>query len=373
MTHAELTRHLHAELLPLWLEHGRDPERGGFHARLDSRLQPAPGDPKRLRVQTRMIWVFARAALDGAGGWALDAAREGHAFLCDAFRDARHDGWYTTLDPGGLPLERGKDTYDHTFVILALATFARASGDAEPLALAWHTLGLLDEKLADREHGGYLEGAAADWTPQRGARRQNPHMHLFEALLALHRAAPGSDALARARAILALLRERFIDREAGCLREHFSANWQRAAPPAGEVVEPGHHFEWAWLLAEYAELAGEPGARADGVRLFDFALRHGLDPVHGGVFDRVDPSGRVLLDSKRLWPQTEYLHALAGGAAGPEALERQLELCLDRYLDPQTRGWHEQADRSGQIRSAYMSATSVYHVYGALAALAKGS
>jgi mannose-6-phosphate isomerase len=320
VTHAELTRHLHAELLPLWLEHGRDAERGGFHARLDARLQPAAGDPKRLRVQTRMTWVFSRAALDGAGAWALDAAREGYAFLCDAFRDPRHDGWYCTLDPGGQPLERGKDLYDHAFVLLALATFARASGAAEPLALAWHTLELLDEKLADPEHGGYLEAGAEDWTPQRGARRQNPHMHLFEALLALQRAAPTGAALDRAGGILALLRERFIDRELGCLREHFSADWSRLAGPEGDLVEPGHHFEWAWLLAEYAELAGDPEARAEGVRLFDFAARHGLDPVHGGVFDRIDPIGRVLLASKRLWPQMEYLHALATGAAGPGAL-----------------------------------------------------
>ena len=28
--------------------------------------------------------------------------------------------------------------------------------------------------------------------------------------------------------------------------------------PAGEIVEPGHHYEWVWLLHEYARLTGEP-------------------------------------------------------------------------------------------------------------------
>ena len=351
-----------------------DRQHGGFFSTLDEDLQPRAREPKRLRVQARQIWVFAAAALDGAGEDMLDTALAGHAFL-DRFRDRRHGGWYRTASAAGEPLDRTKDCYDHAFVVLALATLFRATGQRELLAEALHTVELLDRHLADPESGGYLEGADEDWTSTPGPRRQNPHMHLFEALLALFEASDEAHALERATAILALLRTRFLEPGAGSLREHFGRDWQPAPGPDGRIVEPGHHFEWSWLLAEYARLARDESVHAEADALFDFAARHGLDSEHGGVFDQIDAGGSVLLDTKRLWPQTEYLHALASRALRglPDAsppLRAQLELCLSRYRDPRHAGWREQADRSGRITSSLMHATSVYHVQGALRAVA---
>ena len=49
---------------------------------------------------------------------------------------------------------------------------------------------------------------------------------------------------------------RFIDPETGVLREFFDADWRA---PGGEdgLVEPGHQFEWAWLLQRWGRLRGE--------------------------------------------------------------------------------------------------------------------
>ena len=307
MTSDEIRAHLRGELLPLWIQHGVDRERGGFFNQLTHQLAPVPGGFKRLRVQARQIYTLSRAVLDGADPALLETARFGHAFLVGRFRDERYGGWYLTTTPSGRPLDRRKETYSHAFVILALASFHRASGDSDALRDAFRTLDLLCERARDPREGGYSEWAAEDWRPQPGPRSQNPQMHLLEALLALHEASGEGRCLELAAELVELLRTRLLDAECGCLREHFAASWKRAPGDEGDVVEPGHHFEWAWLLHEYARLASDDSVLAEAAALHDFAAQHGVDPEHGGVYDEIDARGGVRRDSKRLWPQTEYL------------------------------------------------------------------
>jgi mannose-6-phosphate isomerase len=355
----ELRSHL-ARVLALWSEHGVDREAGGFFNRLTPDLRPAADLDKRLLVQTRQIWVFSRASAEDSA-W-LDTAREGYAFLAH-YRDLDRGGWYKTTTRDGQPLDTTKDTYAHAFVILALVAYHRASGEAEPLALARETLDTVLSRLADPKRGGYLERASADWQLDTGPRRQNPHMHLLEALLALHEASGDARALGLAEELVELLRRFWLDPDGGFLREHFAPDWSPAPGEPGRRLEPGHHFEWTWLLHEYARVSGG-SLPAEAERLFAFARRHGVDDQHGGVYDAVSPDGAVLDSGKRLWPQTEYLRALS--VCEPRDLESALERTMDRYVDPATQAWREQADRQGRITSTHLNATSVYHVVGAL-------
>jgi mannose-6-phosphate isomerase len=361
-TAAGLRRHLLEELLPYWAERGVDRQRGGFHNRLDPSGRALPDDSKRLLVQTRQIYAFSAAAQLGDPR-ALELAAHGVAFLERAFRDRVHGGWFHTSTPDGVPLDRRKDCYGHAFAVFALAEFHAASGDGTALARARETAELALARLRDPARGGYHEAAAEDWTPRCDLpRRQNPHMHWLEALLALHAVAPETGLLDEAERLLGLLRRHWLDPERGCLGEFFGADWAPAAGAEGEIVEPGHHYEWSWLLARHAEARGAaPPPEAES--LFAFAERHGVD-ADGGVFDRVDRRGQLLAGTKRLWPQTERLKALAvrGERAG---LAAALERTLARYARAEG-GWHEQLDRDGKPLGGVQNATSVYHVVLAL-------
>jgi len=103
--------------------------------------------------------------------------------------------------------------------------------------------------------------------------------------------------------------------------------------------------------------------------LFERGTAVGVDPEHGGIFDQVDVGGAVLLDSKRLWPQTEYLKALAV-RGDLRALETALGRCWEHYRDSTSAGWREQLARDGTPVSERMNATSVYHVWTGLSAAA---
>src|SRR3546814_6914943 len=135
------------------------------------------------------------------------------------------------------------------------------------------------------------------------------HMHLLEACLALHEATKETAYLDRAGLLLYLFRDRFL--VTGSLREFFTDDLRPAPGDAGRIVEPGHHFEWVWLLHRYGLVTGDQRFLGEADTLYRFALAYGVDPVTGAVLDQIAAEGWILEDGRRVWPQTEALRAHA--------------------------------------------------------------
>jgi mannose/cellobiose epimerase-like protein (N-acyl-D-glucosamine 2-epimerase family) len=359
-----LEAHLRDDLIPWWRDHGVDRAHGGFHETLRPDGTPGPESERRLRTLTRLLYAFGVGArLDVPGARAL--ADTAYAQLRRVYGDPEHGGFYRTATADGAPLDRTKDTYDHAFAVLALTEYHASCGAPDALALAAETAGLVRSQLGDGVDGGYLERAAPDWTPQRsGSRHQNPQMHWVEALLALHAGTGDERWREEADALVALCAERFVDPHTGTLGEVFGPRWEplqagAADAPQDAIVEPGHHYEWVWLLARYEASGGtrEVGPLSD--RLFGFAESAGLD-ARGLVLDGVAPDGRPRRRTHRLWPQTERMKALA--VRGElESLGAFLELAFGAYAAP-AGGWHEELGPDGAATDARQRATSVYHL-----------
>lgn len=265
----------------------------------------APIDPgfKRTRVLARQCYVFSQVALGGVPE-AHEAARVGAEFLLQRAR--REDGQFVSvLASDGTVLDPAADLYDIAFALFAMAWWFRLTGDARVIGAARRSLAHLDRHMRSPTGLGFLsrEGAA-------GGHHQNPHMHLFEALVFLCAFTGQAAARAMADELFALARNVLIDPQTGTLAEEFGPNWQRG-DSAGDVrIEPGHHYEWAWLLTRYGALAAEPRALALADGLFIFARRHGHDPVTGLIVDALDQYGRVMAGDLRIWPNLEYIKAL---------------------------------------------------------------
>jgi mannose/cellobiose epimerase-like protein (N-acyl-D-glucosamine 2-epimerase family) len=60
--------------------------------------------------------------------------------------------------------------------------------------------------------------------------------------------------------IAELALSKFIDPKSGGLREYYDGDWNAAPGVDGRIVEPGHQFEWAWLLLRWGQLAGRDDA-----------------------------------------------------------------------------------------------------------------
>lgn len=350
--------------LPFWSSRGLDP-RGGFIERLHLDGSSDLSAPRRTRVQARQIYVYAHAAALGWYREGLPVALDALQFVLDRCRAPDGaPGYVHLLASDGAVANPLRDTYDHAFLLLAFGWLAHVSGDAQVRALVDELLAFSDRHLAAGD------GTLQEGVPASLPRRQNPHMHMLEAMLALHETIEHPTALIRAAGLRALLQRRFFDPETRTLGEYFDADWAPTELAAARAVEPGHHAEWTWLLRRHEDRAGlsrDPLAR----ELLDFAILTARAPG-GLLFDEADTRGAPRTATRRLWPQTELAKAWlaecsAGDPGAGPAAERTLRAFATQYLCACPAGaWIDRFDASGPAVD-HIPASTLYHLFVAIA------
>jgi mannose-6-phosphate isomerase len=188
-------------------------------------------------------------------------------------------------------------------------------------------------------------------------------MHMLEALLALYHASGKPQYLRRAGDIAALLAEKMFDPAHGALPEYFDDVWRPLPGERGKVVEPGHEFEWAWLLNRLHALGGgDFTAVAD--KLYAHAEAHGVK--RKTVFNEILVGGAPHETSSRLWPRTERLkaHLVYFERTGDERAATRASEAFDALWDFRSLkipgAWRDRRDASGGWIDKPSS--SLYHV-----------
>lgn len=359
------------EALPLWAAAARDPV-GGFFEDLDLQGRPRREQIRRTRVQPRQAYVYAHAA---RLGWCTDGqSLSDHAFdylltqaaYGDPLDNEKFDGFAHRLTPDGRIAMSTRDSYDHAFVLLACAWRMAAFGDDRSRQVMTATLHFLDQHCLHPE-GGFSEGR-----PAALPRRQNPHMHLFEAFLGLDMEARIEGALTRATSLYELFQTRFFDKKNGVLREFFTDDWS-PDPEKWHLVEPGHMMEWCWLLHEYSRATGlETSSYIH--QLYQNAEELGLDSKSGFLWDTVSmDSSRPHAQTRRIWVQTEYLKAtLIFAKQGQHDMMTKAADLLDQfiaaYLNTEVAGGYvDQFNADGEIISEAIPTSTLYHLISAAA------
>lgn len=316
-----------------------DRKLGGFNERFDWSGKPVDPGFKRIRVAGRQVYVMAHAALGGVAG-AREVALEGVNYLVRY--GLRPDGQFVSrLNSDGSVLESSTDLYDVAFGLFAMAWWYRLTNDPYPLEIASTAISLLRTELFSPSGKGYRARARASVLHE-----QNPHMHLFEAAIFLTGFSGRVEFRQLADELFDLAANCLFDSVTDTLPEFFDTEW-RAGDERGRIsVEPGHHYEWVWLLNRYGELSGTTEAFQIAERLFTFAQRHGHDPDTGLIFDAVGVHGEIQQRDFRIWPNTEFLKAQIamqerhGKIDGfdDEAIEANITRILKHFLSPQTNG-----------------------------------
>jgi N-acylglucosamine 2-epimerase/mannose-6-phosphate isomerase len=310
------------------------------------------------------VYVYAHAH---ALGYPNGRARAGVQWMVRHAWRGPDRGWARLLAPDGRVLDANADLYDHAFALLALAWTHRVDGDAGSLAWARRTLEVIERRFR-HPRVGFLHALAPE---PAGWRLQNPHMHLLEACHALWEAAREPRAAELACELASIGAQRFFDPRTGTLGEHFTDGLRRAPGPDGRRVEPGHQFEWAWLLARHRALFGE--RHDDVVRaLVGFGERHGVDAATGLVYDAVHDDGAPLDRRSRTWPNTERVkgHVALWDTDGTDprpGMEAAMRALLDRYLTGVAPGaWWDRMDGEGRCVAPYVPASTFYHLFLAI-------
>lgn len=354
---------------PLWATTGVD-SNGGFFERID-REGAAVRGRRRARVLGRQIYAFARA---GALGWKGPAAQIVRHGLDTLPRFLREDGLASAcIDDHGRPLPGPVDLYDQAFILFGLAHATPfATGRMDVLGTARR----LRSGLGTLAHPG---GGFEETVPRSLPLKANPHMHLLEAGLAWGEVegrpdGEAWDTFTDGLAELAL--RRFVDPATGAVHEHYDGDWVRSGDPALAVVEPGHQFEWGWLLIRWGEARSRADAVTAGRRLVEVGEAYGLDPVTGLTIGELNPDLSPRPFHARLWAQGERVKAWAQAALRAEdaavraaALDRMeaAAAALTQFLHDRPQGaWHDRmtAGRTFVVEAA--PASSLYHIVGAV-------
>lgn len=351
------------EALPLWWEVGTDHGRGGFFEKLTLRGEPV-ALPRRTRVVARQIYVFAQAGRMGWTGPWREAVIHGLASLTGPLM--RPDGLFRfSVDEAGAPVDDSAQPYEQAFALLALSAAREALGPGHGLeSLAQRT------RAAQAQLLGRPDGGVHDDGTRTAPLRANPLMHLFEAALAWREAGDDGGWADLSNRIARLARERLIQPSWG-LPELFDLDW---APLAEAVIEPGHQFEWGFLLLRHAALADNEPSRQAARGLILQAEKLGIDWRRGVAVMALDQALAPVDPVARLWPQTERTRAgalLAGidPKNGWPIAERAASSLLAYLATPRRGLWFENMEADGRFRDEPSPASSLYHLVGAIQAL----
>lgn len=333
MTIDTLYKSAHETWVPQWFDAFYDTKNGGFHERLDAARTPMDL-PRRLVGQCRQIMVYATHG-DPHFAPAID---RGFEYIEKHF--ALGDGAYAFAQN-----DRHVDLYALAFFISACAATGRTAQAAK-------TLDFIETHMA------LPVGFAEKHNVPSPKRRQNPHMHLLEAVQSMAQISDSQRWHDSAQMGLGLFMGHFFKN--GVIYEFFDENLQNP----DDWIEAGHHAEWVWLLNRFPRELGVSHGKIPMLKhqLYDQAKK-GWDTKNGGIYNVQSTSGTPLDSGKRIWPQMEMLRAAR--IMGDIQTEESLLALLQKYL-PQNDFWIESWDENFITPQTYCPATTPYHIYPVL-------
>ena len=350
---------------PLWSDRGIDPRNGGF-AEVLSQEGVALAHPRRARVHPRQVYAFAQARTLGWPGDVTGIVSRGMDYFTTYYQ--RQDGLFRAMaDADGAPLDERALLYDQAFALLgyaAAATALDAREEFEGRALALRQV--VAARFATNDGSCYSEEHSS------ARRESNPHLHLLEAYLAWAEIGQDAGWAAGVRSIVDLALSRFIHKDCGAIGESYLATWQPTPGIAGRIIEPGHQFEWAWLLLRCERWHRRP-LRDTALRLISIGDEFGVH--HGVAVNALYEDFTVKDANARFWPQTERLKAALLAAAltgepGYWSMAEAAAMSWIPYLGTSLPGlWLDVRLPSGEFVDAPSPASTFYHLVGAIAAL----
>lgn len=375
-TIALLSQKLERRWLPKWGDAFTDHENGGFYERLDFQFMPVDMPYKRLVSQCRLISLYAHSTLTSKTNRYKDDLTKSFQFLMDHYYVLETGGYIFSVTNEGAPYDKTYDLYGHAFVLFMLSHYGKISKKS-CLDQALSVVDFIRKRFSAGQGLGYHEALDEDLRPLDRVRRQNPHMHLFEACLFAYETWKHPEFMRLADELLGLMFRCFYDERSGCLHEFFDA---QLAPhyEQGHVCEAGHHYEWIWLLARYKRLRPGAGGKMPVdldkidqamIKLHYWAFRFGYDIEYGGFYNTNASTGEVIDDNKRIWPLSEALkaHACLMDRFENKDLLKSIMRDVLRVFEEgymQERGfWTEVLKRDFTPVTDYMPATTCYHLY----------
>ena len=341
---------LEHNILDYWLTL-QDPQ-GGFYGEVLSSGEILREAPRGVILNARIIWAFSAAFQMFPKPEYRDAAVAAGEWFLSHFCDREHGGVYWSVTAAGEPLDDKKQLYSQGFAIYGLSELYKVTHDVKVLAAAAALFRMVEDRFADREHGGYIEALARDFSPLEDMslsahdinadKTMNSHLHIMEAYANLYRVWPDAELKVALERLIELTCRRIMGRD-GHLLLYFRRDWS-VLPGA---VSYGHDIETSWLLLECA-MATRDLDVVSRVRPYAAALgragNEGLLPDGSMLYEKFIDG--TLDESRQWWVQAEtvvgnlWLWKYHGDVAAADRALACWAFIRDRLVDREGGDWY---------------------------------
>ena len=340
-------------IFPFWIEHGIDREHGGYFTCLDR--------DGTLYDSTKSVWFQGRFAFNLAFAYNLiepnetwlQLAKSGIDFIEQHCTD--QDGrMFFEVMADGTPLRKRRYLFSETFAAIAMAEYAKATGDR---SYAEKALELFRLVVRYKNTPGLLE---PKYLPAMTAKGHSLCMILINTAARIREVLPAPELDKQIEESLQEIQKDFIHPEYKALLETVGPNGEFIDTTAGRLINPGHCIETAWFILEEAKYRGWDKQLTElGLQIFEWAFEWGWDKEHGGIINFRDckgfPQQDYSQDMKFWWPQTEtiicclYAYLATGDEKYIERHRMVSDYTYSHFPDREYGEWYGYLHRDGTV------------------------
>ena len=340
------------DIMPFWLKNGLDRVNGGVYTCVD-RDGSLIDTTKSVWFQGRFAFVcsFAYNTIEKNPEW-LAAAKstidfiEAHCFDTDG-------RMYFEVMTDGTPLRKRRYVFSESFAAIAMAEYAKASGD---MTYAQKALDLFKDIRKFVATPGYME---PKYLPSLQAKGHSLVMILINTASRIRNVISDPVLDQQIDESIASLKD-FMKPEFKALLEMVGPNGEFIDTINGRLINPGHCIETAWFLLEEAKYRGwDKELTAQALQILDWSWEWGWDKQYGGIINFRDcrnlPPQDYSQDMKFWWPQTEAIIATlyAYEATGDDKYliwHKQIsEWTYAHFPDAECGEWYGYLHRDGTV------------------------
>ncbi len=345
---------LFEDVLPFWIRHSVDREKGGFLFGLDREGNMIHSD-KPVWIIGRFSWLLAHLyqEVEPNPEW-LELARHGIDFLEAHCFDTDGRMFYAVTREGK-PLRKRRYIFSETFAIAAFAKYGQVAGKPEYVQKARDLFKLVLRYLATP---GLLEPKVNPETrPSKGL--VIPMILIVTAQI-LREADPTGPYTDQIDAWINEIERDFMKPEFGAVLEMVAPDGSLIDTFEGRTLNPGHAIEAAWFILHEARMrGGNKRLEKIGLQIVDWCWQWGWDETYGGMFYFRDcknhPPTEYWHDMKFWWPHNETIIAtlLAYVTTGDEKYARWHRKVHDwtyaHFPDAEYGEWFGYLHRDGSV------------------------
>ncbi|MBE6309040.1 MAG: N-acylglucosamine 2-epimerase [Bacteroidales bacterium] len=339
-------------IMPFWLKNGLDRMNGGVYTCLD-RDGSLIDSTKSVWFQGRFAFVcsFAYNTIEKNPEW-LAAAKstidfiEAHCFDSDG-------RMYFEVMADGTPLRKRRYVFSESFAAIAMAEYAKASGD---MSYAQKALDLFKDIRKFVATPGYMPPKYLDTLQAKG---HSLVMILINTASRIRNVISDPVLDQQINESIESLKD-FMKPEFKALLEMVGPDGEFIDTCNGRVINPGHCIETAWFLLEEAKYRGwDKELTAQALQILDWSWEWGWDKEYGGIINFRDcrnlPPQDYSQDMKFWWPQTEAIIATlyAYEATGDDKYliwHKQIsEWTYAHFPDKEMGEWYGYLHRDGTV------------------------